>query len=86
MPCLHCYFLKHIILFFLRVMYLFEKQSDTERDGQTDKSSIIWLTPHMATKARASPGGSQDARTPSISPSWVAGAQILELPLPSQGD
>lgn len=58
------------------IFILFERERDRQTDGE--RSSIHWLIPLMPTTARAGPGQSQKPGTPSGSPMWVTGTQVLE--------
>lgn len=71
------------------MIYLFEQQNYRDR-GETEKSSIYWITPQAATMARAGPEQNQEpgassrspdmsGKIPNIAPSCIP---IPHLPFP----
>lgn len=48
-----------------------------EKWRKRSQPSIRWFMTQMSTTAQAGPGQSQQSRTLSVSPTWVAGARVL---------
>lgn len=64
---------------------MFERQDDRERGKEKERETErdLLFTPQMPVTAESGPGQSKEPRTPTGSPIWIAGTQILEPSAPA---